>query len=282
MNNILQVAENIAHIQSGMEMLNQDSQFTKIENWLDAPNPSTNFNKAIAERHEGTGSWFLQSKPFKEWKSGTRRYLWLYGIPGCGKTVLCSTIIEYLCQNQDSPHVVLDFFFDFRDPKKQSLENLVRSFIIQLYSRCENSRKELDTLFSQSENGRRQPTTESLVTTFQHMMNHAKEIQIVIDALDECRTRKGLLLWMEQFSSSKDTNFQLLATSRAEEDIKSELKLWLHQDNFVSIQQDPVNSDIRVYVNKRLRDGHEFERWRSASSVLDEIETELMKRADGM
>ncbi|KAH8797815.1 Pfs, NACHT and ankyrin domain protein [Xylogone sp. PMI_703] len=284
-----QVAGKVADIHSTItatrttvDRLNLDSQSNKINDWLCPPNPSTNFNKAIAERQEGTGSWFLESEPFKEWKSGTRRYLWLHGIPGCGKTVLCSTIIEHLRQNQDSPHVVLDFFFDFRDAEKQSLENLVRSFVAQLYSRCENSRKELDTLFSQCEDGRRQPTTESLVTTFQHMMNYVKEIQVVIDALDECKTRRDLLLWMEQFSNSKNTNFQLLATSRAEAEIESELKRWLHQDNFVSIQQDPVNSDIRAYVHKRLREDREFERWRSAPSVQDKIETELMKKADGM
>ncbi len=262
--------------------LDLDNQAQKINKWLDPPDPSNNLNAANEKRHEGTGSWFLNSKPFKEWKSGTRRCLWLYGIPGCGKTVLCSTIIEHLRQNQESPHVVLDFFFDFREAEKQSLDNLIRSIVVQLYSRCENSRKEIDTLFSQYEDGRQQPTTESLVKAFQHMTNQVEEIQIVIDALDECKTRRELLLWVENISSSKDTRLCLLATSRAEEKIKSGLERWLQQDNFIPIQQDAVNDDIRAYVRERVRNDHDFERWLSKPSVQDEIETELMKKADGM
>jgi SpoVK/Ycf46/Vps4 family AAA+-type ATPase len=276
----------VADAHSIVKGMRTDSQSNKINDWLSPPDPSTNLNEAKKKRHEGTGSWFLESEQFKEWKSGPRRCLWLHGIPGCGKTVLCSTIIEYLRQNkEDSSHVVLDFFFDFNDIEKQSLDKLVRSLVAQLYSGCKHSRKELDTLFSSFEDGRRQPTTESLFATFQHMMNHVEKIQIVIDALDECKTRKDLLLWMEKLSGSGHTKFYLLATSREEEDIKSELKRWLRQDNFISIQQDPVNSDIRAYIRKRLREDHGFERWRLeqfVSFVQDEIETELMKKAGGM
>jgi Cdc6-like AAA superfamily ATPase len=255
----------------------------KIKNWLSPSDPSTNFNEAKEKRHEGTGSWFLESEPFKEWKSGSRRYLWLHGIPGCGKTVLCSTIIENLRQNkEDSSHIVLDFFFDFKNKEKQSLDKLVRSLIAQLYSGCEHSRKELDTLFSFCDDGRLQPTSESLFTTFQHMTNHAGKIQMVIDALDECQTKKELLLWIEKLSGSGHAKVCLLIISRKEEEIESRLGRWLHKENFISIQRDTVDSDIRLYVRATLRADNGFQRWRLKPSVLEEIETELMKKADGM
>jgi hypothetical protein len=264
------------------ECSNPDSQLSKINNWLTPPDPSTNLSVAKRNRHEGTGSWFLQSEPFREWKSGSRRSLWVHGNPGCGKTVLCSTIIEHLRQYEDPSRVVLYFFFDFNDTKKQSLNELARSITTQLYSRCEYTRKDLDTLFSSCEYGRRQPTTESLFAAFQQMMNNVKKIHIVIDALDECETRADVLLWMEELSGSRYPKFYLLITSREEEEIKSELNRWLHQDNFVSIQPNLVSSDICAYVRKRLREDRGLERWRSEPLVQDEIEIELMKKADGM
>ncbi|RFU26253.1 hypothetical protein B7463_g10091, partial [Scytalidium lignicola] len=208
-----------------VEKQESDNRSEKINTWLRSPDSSTNFNKAIADRHKGTGSWFLESRQFKEWKSGKRRHLWLHGIPGCEKTILCSTVIQHLRQNQGAAYVI-DFFFDFRDNQKQSFENLVRSFVSQLYSRCKNSRKELDILFSQCEDRHRQPTKESLFETFQHMINHIEEIQIIIDALDECKTRKDLLQSIKQLSNST-TNLKVIATSRAEEEIKSGLKHWI-------------------------------------------------------
>ncbi|PGH31047.1 hypothetical protein GX50_06155, partial [[Emmonsia] crescens] len=265
-----------------VDSLTQVNRYHQIFDWLKPSDPSTNLNEAQERRQEGTGLWFLQSEPFKEWKSGTRRYLWLHGIPGCGKTVLSATIIEHLNQQLDSSHVVLNFFFDFTDTNKQSLDKLLRSLVAQLYSGCEDSQKELDKLFSFCKDGQRQPTYESLFATFLQMVNYVEKIQIIIDALDECKTRRDLLLWMRNLTSSGHAGLHLLVTSRKEEDIESELKRWLHLEDIVSIQQDSVNDDIRAYVHERLRNDCHFKRWQSEPSVQDEIETELMKKADGM
>lgn len=158
----------------------------------------------------------------------------------------------------------------------------MRSLVAQLYSGCENTRKELDELFSSCEYGCRQPTYESFFTTFLQMVNCVEKIYIVIDALDECKTRRHLLSWMENVAKSGPAGLHFLVTSRKEEDIESELKRWLPQENHVSIRKDRVNPDIRVYVHERVRNSREFERWHSQPSVQDEIESELMKKADGM
>lgn len=266
-----------------VESLHLDSQFRKINDWLSPPDPSTNFVKAQKMHYEGTGLWFLESELFQQWKSGSRQHLWLYGIPGCGKTVLSSTIINHLRQNQEgSSTLVLDFFFDFSDTRKQSVDQLVRSLVAQLYSRCQDSRRELDALFTNHKEGNQQPTTDSLCATLKTMMQHVKTIQIVIDALDECQTRKDLLSWMRELATSEHRNIYLLATSRREDELESELKSWLSEENFIPIQQGPVDADIGAYIHGTLRAHNEFQRWRSKPAVLDEIKTELMKKAGRM
>jgi Cdc6-like AAA superfamily ATPase len=284
------VSENVAEIhaitkdtRTAVEDLVLRSQLAKLKSWLSAPDPSHNLNEARRKRQEGTGSWFLQSRAFENWRSGTDRYLWLTGIPGCGKTVLSATIIEHLNKQQHgSSHVILYFFFDFTDSRKQTLDKLLRSLVMQLYSKCENSRGDLEKLLLVCENGHQQPSYESLFTTFIQMMGQVEKLQIVIDALDECTTRGDLLLWMKDLENHAHSGLYLLVTSRKEEDIESGLRRWLNDLNTIPFRQDDINRDIRAYVHEALRADHRFERWHSQPLIRDEIETALVGQAHGM
>ncbi|KAL3439836.1 Pfs, NACHT and ankyrin domain protein [Aspergillus insuetus] len=271
------ISENVAEIRaitentrSALKDLVSNNLFTQIQSWLSPPDPSYNLNEAHQKRQSGTGSWFLRSEPFKEWKSGAVRYMWLHGIPGCGKTILSATIIEYLQQQQlSSSNVGIYFFFDFTDLNKQTLDKLLRSLVLQLYSKCENSRPILEELLLACEAGRKQPAYGSLLTTFIEMICQVKKLQIIIDALDECTTKEELLSWMEDLVNRGYPGLHLLATSRKEEAIESRLKRWL-------------KCDIRTYVHENLRSDLRFERWRSQPLVQNEIETELVGKACGM
>ena len=53
---------------------------TDIRSWLSPPDPSKNYNIACESRHEDTGSWFVNSKIFSDWKSsGPSSLLWING-----------------------------------------------------------------------------------------------------------------------------------------------------------------------------------------------------------
>jgi Cdc6-like AAA superfamily ATPase len=50
----------------------------------------------ISRRQEGTGQWLIESDEFKTWLNGTRKTLYCPGIPGAGKTMLISIVIDHL------------------------------------------------------------------------------------------------------------------------------------------------------------------------------------------
>jgi hypothetical protein len=256
-----------------------------IERWLLPPDPSTNYNKAIQQRQEGTGLWFLQSDVYAYWKKQRNSILWLHGIPGCGKTILSSTIIEDLT-TLPSP-AVLYFFFDFSDFHKQTLDNMIRSLINQLYHKHDNTWRFVDSLYSSCEDGHRQPRSESLCQIFLKMIDSLEQIYIVLDALDECRTRigshnEGLLSWMEGLMGLKQRNVHLLVTSRPEQDIQSKLSDIVSKENVIALQSDLITSDINKYIHARVRKGNSLKRWREQPEVQDEIEGVLMQKANGM
>lgn len=258
----------------------------KISAWLSAPDPSTNYNKAIQQRHQGSGQWFLQSSAYSAWKTKQNSFLWLYGIPGCGKTILSSTIIEDL-EKRGVSQKPLYFYFDFTDNRKQSLEDVVRSLIIQLYGKRADVQKHLDSLHSSCESGQRRPSIESLCKTFQEMMQQVGEVWIFLDALDECQTRKGnptvgLLQWIECLLGSQQVNVHLLVTSRPEQDIQSAIEKSPHIQDVVRIQGDLVAEDIREYIHARVRQHQGLSRWRSRPNIQGEIEAALIEKANGM
>ena len=156
---------------------------------------------------------------------------------------------------------LLYFYFDFNDEAKQTLERMVRSLIIQLVYKVEDTWKQLDSLFSSHENGNRQATRESLCKLFLNMIEHVKEVWIVLDALDECRLLKeGLLSWMKD-PKSEQRNVHLLITSRPEQDIKYEVSKWANDNDIVPIHSDLITNDIRAYIRARVREGNGLKRW---------------------
>lgn len=273
-------------ISNNVKILGVEHMQDKIERWLRPPDPSTNYNKALQQRHGGSGGWLLESQVFAKWKTRRNSFLWLSGIPGCGKTILSSAVIKHL-DDIKSSQSLLYFYFDFNDTGKQTLESMVRSFGSQLYFKWEDTRTQLDSLFSTCEDGRRQPTCELLCKTLLHMIQQVDEVWIILDALDECRTRRGnategLLSWIRDLLNSEHGNIHLIVTSRPEEDLKSEISEWEYNDGLVPIQGDPITADIRAYVRTRIREDKGLKRWRSRPEVQDDIETRLMEKADGM
>jgi hypothetical protein len=258
----------------------------RVKCWLSPPDLSNNYNKASQQRHENSGRWFLESDAFAKWNTRSNSFLWLNGIPGCGKTILSSTIIKNLDSIQSSTPP-LYFYFDFSDTGKQTLESMARSLIMQLSCKYKNTWNQLDSFFSSHKDGFEQPTCEALCNVLLQMIEQVKEVWIVLDALDECRTRKGpptegLLSWIRDLRSSEQRNVHLLVTSRPEQDIESGIMAFASNDDIVPIQSSLIIDDIRAYVHTRVREDNGLKRWRSQPKVQNEIESRLTEKADGM
>ncbi|ORY14383.1 hypothetical protein BCR34DRAFT_560322 [Clohesyomyces aquaticus] len=172
-----------------------DEKLCKIRQWISAPDPSTNYQKALKLRQADTGLWFLESDAYNKWKTAATSPLWLYGIPGCGKTILSSTVLQNILQHcQDDPgKVTAYFFFDFNDLQKQDPEMMVRSLLCQISQQSIKIPASLDALFSSSENGQRQPSTHALLEALRSMLQELPQVYIVLDALDECAQRVELM-----------------------------------------------------------------------------------------
>jgi hypothetical protein len=195
------------------------NQFHKdVLQWLTKADPLSN-HTAVHSRHEpGTGEWFLSSNNYSRCLLPGRA-LWLHGIPGAGKTVLCSTIIETIKSRCSSRKPCVYYYFDFSNPLKQNVANLLFSLLAQLSTT--NLFPEIRNLYESCGHGTREATVTQLCDALLSIVLHIDQVYIVIDALDECSELKELLDVTQRLRQRDQIN--LIFTSRRKPDIESVL-----------------------------------------------------------
>ena len=263
------------------DSIRSDLHAHEIKHWLCPPDPSTNANHARTLRHEGTGAWLLENRVFQSWYSGSHRQLWLYGLAGCGKTILSTTVLDYLANRSDCP--ILSFFFDFSDTEKQSYESMLRSLTFQLYQGGFKSGNDLDHLFQNCRNGKDKPTVEALRVIFFKMLEVQERISIVVDALDESTTRDSTLTWIEDILSRPDlVHVQLIYTSRPESEFLCRIPTLIGNESCLPVDKQAVNCDIREWVSAELSQRRGFIEKPLSQDLLDQIQKRVGDGADGM
>lgn len=243
-----------------------------------------NYRKALQLRQPDTGLWLLESDAFFNWKKDNSSFIWLHGIPGCGKTILSSTVIQDVlrhCAN-DPGIVVAYFYFDFTDADKQKPDLMIRSLISQLSERCIKMPSALEALYSSSDKGNRQPSLDALMDVLQQMLQEFPQPYIILDALDECADRAELMKILEQMAGWQPEKMRVLVTSRKERDIESSLEDIVNGEYIICLQSHIVDKDIQTYVRQRLSDDKGLKKWQKDAEIRREIETTLIEGSHGM
>jgi Ankyrin repeats (3 copies)/NACHT domain len=256
----------------------------RIRRWLSAPDPSLNHQKALKQHLQNTGVWFLGSEQYKRWKTDAASFLWLQGIPGCGKTILSSAIIQNILQDchDDPTKVVAYWYFAFNDSQKQTADLMVKSLITQLSQCCIEIPTALKSLYSSSSDGERQPSLDALLQVLRQMIQDFPASFVVLDALDECNDRVELLQILETMAGWQLESLHVIVTSRNEADIRASMDCHIPGDSKVSLQSKLVDGDICNYVLHRLSHDKNLQRWRKQPEVQQEIKTVMMEKACGM
>jgi type II secretory pathway predicted ATPase ExeA len=176
--------------------------------------------------------------------------MWLHGLPGAGKTVLCSTVIEGIKQrNENSFDARLAYFyFDFRDRSKQTVERMLRSVLRQLASYEASLPRSVAELHRAHARQGHQPTQEALMDTFYSIVERTHRTFIVIDALDECAELDEALDLLLSLVDDSRTNLSILVTSRELDDIGEAIKdIPSHKLKQMSIQNRRDNTQRKVW-----------------------------------
>ena len=233
-------------------------------------------------RQAGTNDWFLSCNAFEHWRECQKSFLWLSGFPGSGKTILMSTLIDFLQkQTAEEDSTLLAYFYcDFRSPETRDPLNLVGSLLAQICFKLRSFPASLEAVFdgckmSQSPYSKR----TNLDTIAEVLLEIASQhrITILVDALDECERHQDILSFLQRLGT-KGVFCNVLVSSRDEADVREALL------NFPRMPLEASSAclerDIDSYINHRLSHDREF-KWLK-QSFQQTIRERLNTEAKGM
>ena len=97
--------------------------------------PSPNHNTACALHDSHTGTWITRSDEYQEWKNGSSRLFWLHGIPGAGKTILFSYVVEDIqqyCKTFGSKDITCSYYYCYFGRAQDEVPHILQWVINQL------------------------------------------------------------------------------------------------------------------------------------------------------
>lgn len=239
-----------SHQKSVTEFIDQQ-RIDYVNQWLSPVNAASNHTSATKLRYQGTGNWFIDGQEFQQWLSTENSFLWLHAIPGGGKTILASTVIEWLRNNEKNSEVALAYFYcDYKDKQKQSPTKIVSTLLWMLASQNTDVFGRIQAFFERQckENPAYTPEFDELLNNFSlFVANSFETIFVVVDALDESEDRECVAYALKRiFETCKSA--KVFVTSRHEIDIARAL------DDLPSttIEATDVAGDIELYVKAEV------------------------------
>ncbi|KAL4782320.1 ankyrin repeat-containing domain protein [Aspergillus varians] len=248
----------------GIQNLHQrheDQERDTILSWLSLSSPSARQSEVFNSHQKGTGTWLLQTEQFQQWIGGQAQVLFCPGIPGSGKTVISSIVIDHLEQMfPDQEEVGIAYLFcDFR--QHHTPVELYSALLRQAVQRKHSIPKTVKSFYKAFWTKATQPSEADVLCELKSVLTSCTRAFVVIDALDECLITDGSRSIRRPFLRElvrlqSEVGFSLLATSRPDMEIAA------HFEQGVSVEIQASKEDIQYYVDVRMDDLPSFVRKR--------------------
>ena len=271
------ISEGVSDISVGVTALNtgqQEEERRKVENWLSPIDFRYRHQEILKGAQAGTRQWLFDSKQFRSWVDADQGTLWCPGIPGAGKTVTSSIIIDRLQSEYRNRNVAVTCLScNYRDRATQSAEIFMANLVKQIVQQKQTVSTELTVRYKDRERGR--PTFAELAALFSQEIGHFSKVFVVIDALDETSEHEDIRRLVLSELQSLPVN--LLVTSRYEKAIEQRL------EKAERLEIVATAADVQTYVKARIPFEHLLARHVQADPTLEEtIVNKIIEKSQGM
>ncbi|KAJ6563653.1 ankyrin repeat-containing domain protein [Mycena vulgaris] len=271
------IAKSVRDVARNQERHHDSAERDTIIEWLSPLNFFLRQADIFGTRQPGTGGWLLEDDLFKEWKWGVGKILWCPGMPGAGKTVLASIVVDNLRATLDSQNTgVAVLYLNHKETETQSPSNLLAGVWRQLV---------LEKLISSAVHGiyekhrepRTRPSLDEIDTILCSIVSQYSDVFIIVDALDEYPEEKRDILLRRLSSLGPTVN--LMLTSRPHVQIDHVVG----DADIETLNIRAAEDDIRQYLEAQIVKSSRLSKHiKNSPGLREEIERRIVGRSEGM
>jgi hypothetical protein len=257
-----------------------DKDRQNILNWLTEVDYGPQQSDCLGRRQPGTGRWLVETTQYQTWLDTDQGILFCPGIPGAGKTILTSIVIEELTRHfgDDTDIGIAYLYCDFRQQDQQKAQDLLAGLLKQL-SQCPSSLPEkVNSLYNQHKPRQTRPLLHEISEALRSVVAIYSRVFIIIDAIDECQEAGGnrARFLKEIFNLQTSCKANVFATSRFVPDIMEKF------DGHLSLEIRASEEDIQRYLEGHMTELRPFVTRAENRKLLEEIVHVISHTVDGM
>jgi ankyrin repeat protein len=237
----------------------EEQEYLDILSWLSRVPYSRHLASHRDTRLPGTGKWLVHHTNFRDWEATSScSSLLLHGIAGCGKTSLCTAVIDkYLDDMSKTPSMApLAYFYcnaSDPEPERQSAEGVLRSLARQLTVSSLPSRQIHDSVVTLYQQSIQQAKSDGFEPAKVNISECVELIlaaladnpaTLVIDALDEVEEPKELVDALEAIIGKSGNVVKVFMTTRDDPGIFA----MLPAANNIRVTNEYNRTDIRSFT----------------------------------
>lgn len=281
-------------------------QELQVYTWLHATDPSDLHERSCDTYEPGTGEWLFRSPSWDSWLKEKTRCLWVHGIPGAGKTIFASHLIETArdyCMDRGSGYACVYYYCYFGHAQDETAP-LLRWVLLEL---CRQIGRVPLAVYNLYRHGGT-PNSRALLTALGQVVQAFHRVFVFVEAVDESLHRENLLRILRDLATDQRfMNLRVLATSRevstplylptylSPEAHSRRCRQTNHPPHFqyidieevmssiatpISMRNHLLDRDIAIYIRSKLSTHRRLKRW--PDQTRENVFEALSTKANGM
>lgn len=259
------------------EQHRQNRMTQDVLTWLSAAedNQADYLHGLADHRQLGTCNFILQDPQVSSWADSEvgPDVIWMTGIPGAGKSYLCSSIIQNLQTRHETSSVY--YFCGQKSMERDSCALVLRTLLNQLLRQNLDLAPLIHEAYLMTGSNKSAPAVKRML---KEVLSEVKCTRIILDGVDECdeTIQREILANLADVQKSVGISCKILVSSRHEPLIKKSIPQKCH----IALDGKTTES-LNIYIRSRVS-GLKSSFPDTGGLLWDTIEQKLMEKAKGM